>query len=90
MGTNDGSIIATIITIHMARNEVALPNHVPVGIGIQAIDRVQPPGIVIPPMADMDAQHSTVTAALTVNSKAVTRKNPGREARLQCFEGEIF
>src|SRR3970040_794378 len=32
MGTNDGSIIATIITTHMPRNDAAAPGHVCPGI----------------------------------------------------------
>jgi hypothetical protein len=41
----DGSIIATIITTHMPRNDAAAPGHACPGIRIHAIDIVQPPGI---------------------------------------------
>jgi hypothetical protein len=54
MGTSDGSIIGTIITIHMPRNDAAALGHVCPGIRIHVIDIVQPPGIGIPPIADMD------------------------------------
>jgi hypothetical protein len=70
MGTKDGSIIATIITIHMPRNDAAAPGHVCPGIRIHAIDMVQPPGIAIPPTADMDAHQAIVAAALAAKSSA--------------------
>src|SRR5215475_6082181 len=73
-GANDGIIIATIITIHMPRNDVAAPSHVCSGIRIQAIDIVQPPGIVISPIADIGAHQTTVTAAQTAKSRAETQK----------------
>jgi len=40
MGTRDGSIIATIITTHMPRNDAAARGHVCPGIRIHAIDIV--------------------------------------------------
>src|SRR6266478_4182251 len=75
MGTKDGSIIATIITTHIPRNDAAVPGHVCPGIRIHAIDIVQPPGIGIPPIADMDAHQTIVTAALAAKSSANTPKN---------------
>ena len=63
MGAKDGSIIATIIAIHMPRNDAAAPAHVCPGIRIHAIDIVQPPGMGIPPIADMDVHQAIVTAA---------------------------
>src|SRR6266478_7619817 len=81
MGTKDGSIIATIITTHMPRNDAAAPGHVCPGISIHAIGIVQPPGIGIPPIADMDAHQRVVTAALEAKSSAETPKNPYSEAR---------
>jgi hypothetical protein len=48
-GTKDGSIIATIITTHMRRNDAAAPGQVCPGIRIHAIDIVQRPGIGISP-----------------------------------------
>src|SRR6266404_2225239 len=72
MGTKEGSIIATIITAHIPRNDAAAPGHVCPGIRIQAIDIVQPPGIAIPPIADIEAPQTIVTAALAANSSAET------------------
>ena len=42
----------------------------PAVAGIHAIDIIQPPGIVIPPIADMDAHQMIATAALTAKSSA--------------------
>jgi hypothetical protein len=75
MGTREGSIIATIITIHMPRNDAAAPGHVCPGIRIHAIDIVQPPGIRISPIADMVALQPIVKAALVAKSSAETPKN---------------
>src|SRR6476620_5733217 len=72
MGTKDGSIIATIITIHMPRNDAAAPGHVCPGIRIHAIDIVQPPGIGIPGIEAIDAHQAIVTAALAANTSAET------------------
>ncbi|MGB9428856.1 MAG: hypothetical protein WCC11_03105 [Gammaproteobacteria bacterium] len=74
MGTRDGSIIATIITTHIPRNDAAAPDQVCPGIRIHAMDSVQPPGIGIPPIADMDAQPTIVSVALTAKSSAETPK----------------
>ena len=41
----------------------------------RAIDIVQPPGIAIPPIADMDAHHTIVVAALATKSSAATPRN---------------
>src|SRR5438105_9815907 len=81
MGTKDGSIIATIITIHMPRKDAAAAGHVCPGIRIHAIDIVQPPGIGILPVADMDAHQTTVSAALAAKSSAETPKKVCRVAR---------
>jgi hypothetical protein len=75
MGSNEGSIIGTIITIHMARNEAAAPDQVCPGIRIHAIDIVQPPGIAVPRIADVDGQHAIVNAAPTAKSSAEAPKN---------------
>src|SRR5215472_235692 len=83
MGTSDGSFIATIITIHMPRNDTAAPSHVCPGIRIHAIDIIQPPGIGISPIADMDAHQTIVTAALTAKSSAETPKKARWEGRLE-------
>src|SRR6185437_8028114 len=62
--------MATIITTHMPRNEIAAPAHVCPSISIQVIDIVQPPGIVIPPIDDMERPQTMVTAALAAKSSA--------------------
>jgi hypothetical protein len=73
--------MATIITAHMPRKDAATPVHVCPGIRIHAIDRVQPPGIGISPIADMAAQSWIVTAVLTTNSSAEMPKKARWEAR---------
>jgi hypothetical protein len=70
MGTRDGSIIAAIITVHMPRKDAAAPIHVCPGIRIHAIDMLQPPGIGISPIADMDAQEWIVATVLATRSRA--------------------
>src|SRR5215207_2971400 len=64
----EGSIIATIITVHIARNDAAAPDHVWPGIRIHAIDIVQPPGISINPVAVIELHHSMVSPALAATS----------------------
>ena len=81
MGTSDGIIIATIITTHMPRNDAAAPGHVCPGVRIHTIDIVQPPGIGIPPIADMDPHQTIVTVALAAKSSAQTPSNACGEAR---------
>jgi hypothetical protein len=49
----DGSIIAVVITTHMARNDAAAPGHVSNAVAVHVIDDVAPPCIVIPSMADI-------------------------------------
>jgi hypothetical protein len=75
MGTSDGSIIAIIITVHMPRNVAAAPDHDWSGIRIHAIDIVQPPGISMPGIADMEPHHIVVTAALAANSNVDAPNN---------------
>jgi hypothetical protein len=67
-----GSIIAIVITNHMTRNDAAAPVHVCPGIRMYAVDIVQPPGIVIWPIADIDSHQEIVIAALPVCSSATT------------------
>src|SRR3989449_11238985 len=64
----------------MPRNDAAAPDHV-CPAGIHAIDIVQPPGIAISPIADMDAHQTIVTAALAAKSSAETPKKARWEAR---------
>jgi hypothetical protein len=65
----------------MPRNDAAAPGHVCPGIRIHAIDIVQPPGIGIPPIADMDADQAIVTPKLAAKSSAETPRKARREAR---------
>src|SRR5262250_2614196 len=67
--------MATIITIHMPRNDAAAPGHVCPGIRIHAIDMVQPPGIGISPVGDMEAHQTIVTVALAAKRSAVTPRS---------------
>src|SRR5438552_2991479 len=89
MGTKHGSIIATIVTTHMPRNDAAAPGHVCPGIRIHAIDIGQPPGIGIFPIADMDAHQTIVTTALAAKSSAETPKKARWEARSEAMGREI-
>ncbi len=75
MGSNDGIIMATIIATHMPRKDVTATGHVCPGILIHAMDIVKPPGIVIPPIADMEPHHTIVTVALAKKRSAETAKN---------------
>jgi len=63
------------MTIHIPRNTAAASSHVCPGILIHAIDIVQPPGIGISPVPDMDAHQTIVTAALAAKSSAEAPKN---------------
>src|SRR5258707_14789600 len=85
MGATDGSIIATIIATHMPRNDAAAPGHVWPGIRIHTIDIVQPPGIGISPIADIDAHQTIVTTALAAKSSAETPRNACWEARSEAM-----
>jgi hypothetical protein len=69
----------------MPRNDAAAPGHVCPGIRIHAIDIVQPPGIAISPIADMDAHQAIVTAALAAKSSAETPKKARWEARSEAI-----
>src|SRR5712691_5317782 len=73
----------------MPRNDAAAPDHVRPGIRIHAIDIVQPPGIGISFIADMDAHQTIVTAALAAKISAETPKNACREARSEAMRREI-
>jgi len=56
----------------MPRNIAAAAAHDCPGMRIHAIDIVQPPGIGMPPIADMDAHQTIVVAALATKSSAAT------------------
>jgi hypothetical protein len=59
----------------MPRNDAAAPGHVCPDIRIHVIDIVQPPGIGIPPIADMDAHQPIVPAVPAAKSAADTARN---------------
>ena len=65
----------------MPRNDAAVPGQVCPGIRIHAIDIVQPPGIGISPIADIDPHQTIVTAALATKSSAETAKILGLKDR---------
>src|SRR5882757_4509775 len=73
----------------MPRNNAAAPGHVCPGIRIHAIDIVQPPGIGISAIADMDPHQTIVTAALAANSSAEAPRNACWEARSEAMCREI-
>src|SRR5262245_20584344 len=73
----------------MPRNDAAAPGHVWPGIGIHAIDIVQPPGIGISPMADMVARQTIVAVALAAKSSAETPRNAFWEERPEAMGREI-
>src|SRR5438128_9559637 len=77
------------MTTQMPRNDAAAPGHVCPGIRIHAMDIVQPPGIGISPIADMDAHQTIVTAALAAKSSAETPTNACWEARWEAMRREI-
>lgn len=65
----------------MPRNAVAALSHVCPDIRIHTIDIVQPPGIVIPSIVDMDAHQLIVSATLAAKSSAERPKNANGDAR---------
>jgi hypothetical protein len=73
----------------MPRNDAAAPGHVCPGIRIHAIVIVQPPGIGISPIDDMDAHHTIVPAALAAKSSAETPRKACWEARSEDMRREI-
>src|SRR5205814_10532934 len=74
----------------MPRIDAAAPGHVCPGIRIHAIDIVQPPGIGISPIADMESHQTIVIAALAAKSSAETPKNPFGEALCATIRRKIF
>jgi hypothetical protein len=67
IGTKDGSIIATIITTHIPRNDAAAIGHVCPGI---CMPRICMPRICMPRISDMDVHQRIVAVALAANSIA--------------------
>jgi hypothetical protein len=74
----------------MPTNDAAAPSHVCPGIRIHAIDIVQPPGIGIAPIADMDPHHAVVSAALAANSSAEVQKNACCEVRSKVMGRDLL
>src|SRR5579872_1759543 len=72
----------------MPRNDAAAPGHVCPGIRIHTNDIVQPPGIFIPPIADMEAHQAIVSAALPAKSSAENPKKARCEARSETMPRE--
>jgi hypothetical protein len=93
MGVKVGNIIAVIITAHIPRNDANICSHVCPGMRIHAIDIVQPPGMGISLIADMEAHQAMVAAALTIKSSAEAPKNTrfetGSEAAQHACAGAI-
>src|SRR4249920_766498 len=77
------------MTTHMPRNDAAAPGHVCPGRRIHTIDIVQPPGIGISPIADMDRHQRIVTAALAAKSSAETPRNAWWDARSDAMRREV-
>src|SRR5277367_5827101 len=90
MGTKEGSIIATIITSHMPRNDAAALGQACPGVRIHAIDILQPPGIGISPIADMDVHQWMVAAALAAKSSAEVPKKTGSESRPESTRVDLW
>jgi len=74
----------------MPRNDAAAPGHVCPGIRIHAIVIVQPPGIGISPIDDMDAHQTIVPAELAANSSAETPRKACWEARSEDMRRQII
>src|SRR5215469_6067016 len=65
----------------MPTNDAAVPSQVSPGIGIHAIDIVQPPGIGISPIVDMEPHQTVVSAAHATKSNAEVPKKTCCEVR---------
>ena len=59
----------------MPRNDAAAPGHVCPGIRIHVIDIVQPPGIGISPISDMDVHQATVAIPLAIKISTEMPRN---------------
>src|SRR5437867_1689162 len=86
----DGNIIAIIITAHMPRNDAAPLGHDCPGIRIHTLDRIQPPGIAISPIRDMDAHQTIVSAALVAKSNAETPTKARWEVRWEAMPASML
>src|SRR6188768_1498341 len=65
----------------MPRNDAAAPGQLWPGIRIHVIDIVQPPGIGMPPISDMDEHQPTVSAALVTQVTSTNTDKPGHVRR---------
>jgi hypothetical protein len=57
----------------MPTNDAATPGHVCPHMGVHIVDMLQPPGMGISPIVDMDAQAAMAAVALTANSNPQTQ-----------------
>jgi hypothetical protein len=73
----------------MPSHEAAAPARVCSGIRIQAIDIVQPPGITIPPIADMGAHQTIVNVVLAANSSDETARTASSAFRSEALRRKI-
>ena len=71
-------------------NDAAASGHVCPGIRIQVIDIVQPPGIGISGIADMDAHQTMVSAALVAKSEAEMPTKARREVRSETLTASML
>src|SRR6202007_411411 len=69
----------------MPRTDTPAPSQVCPDIRIQAIDIVQPPGIGMSPIADIEPHQTTVTTALMEKSSAETPKKARWETRSEAM-----
>jgi hypothetical protein len=67
--------MATIIPSHIPRNEAAVAGQVVPGIRIHAMDIFQPPGIGIPPIADMELHQTMVVPQLAAKRRPAAPRN---------------
>src|SRR5258707_11522100 len=74
----------------MPMNDAAASGHVCPGIRIHIIDIVQPPGIGIPPIADMDTHQTIVSAALMAKSDAEMPANARWEVRSEAMPASML
>jgi hypothetical protein len=74
----------------MPMNDAAASGHACPGIRIHTIDIVQPPAIGIPLIADMDAHHTIVNAALVAKSNAETPTKARCEVRSEVKPASIL
>jgi hypothetical protein len=62
------------MTVHIPTKDPEAPNQLCPGIRIHAIDMIQPPGIRILPIADIDRHQTIVSATLATKTNTETQK----------------